>query len=316
VAGRRPRWFWTTCALALLLVAGGAVTAFVGYERTAGPDGAVRGYFAALRRADAGAALAFGDIPDGPRTLLTAKVLREQQRIAPIADVQVVVSQRHGGTATVAVHYDLDFPGDRLRVDDSVQVVRHGRDWHLARVAAYTRLDVLQAADRTSIVGAPVPADPTLVFPGAAPIRVDTAYLMVQDDSSVVTLSGGSDTAIAVGVSPAGAAAVRAALGTALRSCLAGLHPDPRCPLPSARTVPGSVRAALPANAVDALKIAVQPDSSGLVQVSGSLRLSGSYTDLDFDNVAHQHRGGFTLPVQAVSYATAPVALSWQQVAT
>ena len=317
MSGPRRGRYWTAVAFALALILGGAVVAFIGYERSSGPDGAVKAYFAALSRSDAPAALAFGDIPDGPRTLLTSTVLREQQRIAPITDVQVNVTQQHGSRATVSVHYDLGFADGRLRIDDQVDVVRRGHTWHLTTVAADTRLDLLQAADRATIVGAAVPQDHELVFPGAAPIRLDTPLLAIESDTSVITLSGTTDTTIGVSVSSAGRDAARAALTTALRSCLTqGSQADPRCPLPSARVVPGSVRATVPADLADAVGVVVQSDPAGALQLSGSLHLNGQYTALDFNNVASVHRGPFTLPITALAYPRTPLTLQWQQPGT
>jgi hypothetical protein len=317
VARRWRGWFWTAVATAFLTVVAGAVIAFIGYRQTSGPDGAVKGYFAALERSDAASALAFGDIPDGARTLLTSRVLREQQHLAPISNVQITDVQHSGKTATVSVHFVLDFSGERLGVDDSVQVIHRGGSWRLARVAATTRLDVLQAIDRASVVGAPVPPDAVLVFPGAAPIRLDTPYLAVEPETSIVTLSGSNDTAIGITVSTAGRTAIRSVLQTQLQSCLTtGAKADPRCPLPTPRAVPGTVRATLPPNAADAVGMVVQADSSGLVQLTGKLPLNGTYTALDFNNIAHGYRGAFTLPVQALAYPGSPVVVSWQRGST
>ena len=64
----RRALYWSAVVLAVAVLAGGAVFAYLGYRSTAGPDGTVRGYFAALARADAPAALGFGRLPAGPPT--------------------------------------------------------------------------------------------------------------------------------------------------------------------------------------------------------------------------------------------------------
>src|SRR5438445_5262352 len=103
----RPRRavFWLAVSLAVAAILTGGTIALANYLDTSGPDGAVRGYFAALQRGDAAAALGFGDLPDASRALLTGKVLREQKRIAPIRDVTITHTDSASNQATVNVHY-------------------------------------------------------------------------------------------------------------------------------------------------------------------------------------------------------------------
>ncbi|HLY33187.1 MAG TPA: hypothetical protein VKQ07_01515 [Jatrophihabitantaceae bacterium] len=312
--GRHRGAFWTSVAIGAALFVGGAGVAYVGYEHTAGPAGAVKGYFTALEHSDAKIALAYGDLPaDGSRVLLTSTVLREQQHIAPISDVQASTLRQSGNTATVRVTYDLGFSTGRLAVSDTVSTVRRGGSWHLERAAALTRLFVLQAGNRATIVGAPIPDGPLLVFPGAAPIRLDSPYLQVDADTSTISLSSNVDTSISVEVSDAGRIAARAALSSALRSCVTlGAHADPRCPIP-ARTVPGTLHAALAANVVNSIGIVVTPDNDGVLQMTGTIKLNGRYDGLDFNNVASTHRGTFTLQVNALAFAQNPIVLRWQE---
>src|SRR4051794_17201928 len=152
------------------MVATGVTVAALGYTRTSGPDGAVRGYFAALSRGDAPGALAYGDLPAGPHTLLTDTVLHEQQRLAPLRHVTVVRTREHGRTATVSVRYPPGSPARAPAVTADVGVHRSGRNWRLDRVAVPTELEATTAVQRESIAGAGVPVGRTLLFPGALPI--------------------------------------------------------------------------------------------------------------------------------------------------
>lgn len=313
MAGRHRGGFRAAVAVALALVVGGAVLAYVGYERTGGADGAVRGYFAALGRGDAPGALGYGDLPPGPRTFLTSTVLREQLHVASISNVSVLGTHKRGNAATVDVRYDLAFATTRLSVSDSVKVVKRGRSWRLTRAAALTKLDLLQAGDRASIVGAAIPDDPVLIFPGAAPIRLDTPLLSVDPDSAVITMSGSDDTTINVVPSEAGRAAAHRALAAALTSCVHA-DADPRCPLPSERSVPGSVRGTVSASAADDIAVVVTADPTGTLQMIGNVRVVGRYDVLDFDNVVSTKRGAFQLQVDARAYPRTPVTIRWQQV--
>lgn len=315
MAGRHRRSFWSAVVVAVALVVGGGAVAYVGFERTGGADGAVRGYFAALRRGDAPAALGFGDVPDGPHALLTSTVLREQQRIGKISDVTIAKVTRHGDLATVDVRYDLAFSTTLLSVSDSVQVRKHGRSWHLTAVAARTKLDVLQAQDRASIVGAPVPDTAVLVFPGAAPVAVDSPFLQVDPDGSIITLSGTGDTSIGVVPSDAGRAMAHQALDAALAPCVTA-KADPRCPLPSPRSVPGSVRGTLSPNGTNDVAVDVLLDAAGTLRMLGTVTVVGQYQQLDFNNVASTKRGAFKLQVNARAYPVAPLVIRWQQAST
>jgi hypothetical protein len=313
MAGRGREAYWAAVAAALVLIVGGTVLAYVGYERTGGADGAVKGYFAALRRGDAPDALGYGDIPAGSRALLTSRVLREQLHVASISNLSIVAVHKKGDAATVDVRYDLAFPTTRLSATDSIPVVKRGTSWRLTRVAALTKLDLVQAGDRASIAGSAVPDEPVLVFPGAVPIKLDTPYLMVDPDSAIITLAGGDDTTINVVASDAGRAAAHAALNTALASCVTA-SADSRCPLPSARSVPGSVRGALAASAANDVAVVVTADPTGSLEMVGTVRVVGRYDVLDFNNVASTKRGAFKLQVDARAYPRSPLTIRWQQV--
>jgi len=200
--------------LAVAVFVTGGTVALANYLDTSGADGAVRGYFAALQRGDAAAALGFGDIPDGPRTLLTSTVLHEQKRIAPIRDVTITRTASESNQATVGVHYVLAFPDGPQSVDDSVAVYKRDGSWRLSHAAVATRLNLLGASERATIVGAPLPTDVVLVFPGAAPIRLDTGALALDTDTAVVRMDthDGADTSIVVVATDAGMTMVRNAV--------------------------------------------------------------------------------------------------------
>ncbi|MCW2598059.1 MAG: hypothetical protein JWP39_3947 [Jatrophihabitans sp.] len=312
-ARRRRGLFWLAVLVAITAVtaiAVGSLVAYEGYAETSGPEGAVRGYFAALQRADAAAALGFGDIPSGPHTLLTATVLKEQRAIAPIRNLTLGAVQRQGDQATVQVDWTLDFGATHIAAHDSIDVRKHGYSWRLSAVAARTRLQLGQAKSRAAIVGAAIPSDDVLVFPGAAPVRMDTPYLQVDPGSSVITLSSGGLTSLAIVATPGGRTQAKSAVVAALQSCLrAGA--DPRCPLPDHRAIPGSARGTLSADAAGQLSVLVADDPAGLLQVNGTIDATGQFTVLDFDNTASQHRGAMTIPVRATAYAVGPLVVNW-----
>lgn len=311
-AGRRSGPFRFAIALALVALLGGGVFAYLQYQRTAGPDGAVRAYFAALARSDAPAALGFGDVPAGGTALLTSTVLREQQKIAPLRSVHVISVHRDGPRATVTVQYRLLFANGIQQISDTVRVVRRDGSWRLAATAMLSRLRLLQASGRATVVGAPVPTEPVLLFPGAVPLRFDTPYLELTPATSAIELSGGAQTALDVEVTTAGRAAMNGAISAALRSCLTGAHgADPRCPLPDARAVPGTLRATVTGRLEQRTRLTVAPDSHGIIQVSGTAQATGSYTALDFDNLPVAKRGPVTLPMRASAFAVTPLVIRW-----
>jgi hypothetical protein len=310
--------FRTAVVLAAAVFVTGAVVAVRGYERSAGPDGAVRGYFAALERGDAPAALGFGSLPAGADVLLTSTVLRDQQRIAAIADVRIGQVRRSGSRATVAVDYALRFAGGTRQVADSVQVVHTGRRWRLTRTAVPTQIRLLQAVDRATILGAAVPDGTVLMFPGAVPVSFDTAYLQLAPGTDTVALNsaapgGLATTNLTVQVSAAGRGTVLAAVTSALRACLArGASADPTCPLPSDRYVPGSLRGTFPASATARLTLGVSADPSGVIEIdNATIPVTGRSTVLDFNNQPVARSGRISLPVTATIYPTTPVTIVW-----
>lgn len=305
--------FWTAVAVAVAMVVSGGVVAFLAYQDTSGPGGAVRGYFAALGRSDAAAALGFGDVPAGPHTLLTRTVLKEQERLAPIRDVNIIATARHGRVATVTVEYRLNFPDGAQQAVDSVDVVKHGRSWRLARTAVPTTLHLNQALNRATILGAGIPSGTVLLFPGALPITFDSPYLALEPGTAAVRLSDPADTEISVAITPAGQAAVKRALSTAMTRCLAGgAHTDPRCPLPSERYVPGSLHATMGTSALAKLRITLDTDPDGVIDIrADDVPARGRYQRLDFNNLRVAGSGAIRLPVAATAYAREPIVIAW-----
>lgn len=297
--------------LAAVLFVGGGLFALRAYSRTSGPAGAVKGYFAALQRGDAPAALGFGLLPPGPRTLLTTNVLRAQQQEAPITDVRVGTVNSAGGRATVSVSYSLGFSSGIRVVDDRVIVVHQGRNWRLAQAAVATRLVLQQAASRATILDAAVPTGTVLMFPGAVPIIFNTSLLQLAVSTSSVLLDGGGQTKLVVQVSSSGQSAVLAAVTSALQACLAppaGARPALTCPLPSDRYVPGSLRGQFPQSDIAKLTLGVSDQSSGVIEIdAASVTVTdASYTILDANNQPKTGAGTVSLPITATIYPTYP----------
>jgi hypothetical protein len=303
--------FWAAVLLSVVAVVGGALVAYRGYAQAVGPQGVVRSYYAALARSDAPGALALGDLPAGTHTLLTSTVLREQQRIAPISGVQIVAVDQRGSTATVSVRYRLGFASGTRQETDSVALSRRGSTWRLANAAATTQLRVRQAADRAAIVGTAVPEGQTLLFPGAVPIAFDTPYLTLDPASASVRLASAAETDVNVRVADAARAAIRDAIAYDIAACVAdGPKADPRCPQPSDRYVPGSLHGSTK-GAPDRLTLTLDADPHGVIDVAGSVQFSGTYQELDFDNIAVAKSGTLTLPLTATVPAAAPVVVRW-----
>ena len=308
----RRRLFWVAVVGAVALVVAGALLAVRGYERTAGPDGAVRGYFAALARGDSAAALAFGDVPDGPHTLLTADVLKSQQRIAPLRDVTVLATHRQGNRAVVVVRYVLDYPGSPQTINSRVPVHRQGNQWRLDAVAVPTSFDLERAVQRATVVGAGVPDGDTVVFPGAVPIGFDTPYLQLdaaEDSVSFGQASGGLR--VYVEVSPAGKRAVLAEVQRVLTACLAG-RGGAACPQPDERYVPGSIRGSVVGSLAEQVDVSLDDGTAGVLVVKGDVVVEASgYRRLTFLNRAAGGHGRVVLALHARAYAVRPLKLVW-----
>ena len=289
---------------------GGAVVAVAGYAATRGPAGAVRGYFAALQRADAAAALGFGDVPVGSRSLLTPAVLREQRRVASIVHVQVGAVRRTGSRATVQVAYALRFPDATSRVTVRIPVHDGDAGWRLDAAAVTTRLALGSAGQRASVLGRLIPSGPVLAFPGAPPIRFDTPYLALDPGTGIVPGETGARTFTAH-LTPAGRAAVQRAVLAAIRGCLAAAQPATTCPLPTERYLPGSLHGTVGGAATN-VNVSLAPTQVGTVYLTESVPVDAtSYRRLDFHNRVLAGHGRVVLTVLAVAVARPPITVSW-----
>jgi hypothetical protein len=316
VTTRHRGLFWSAVVVACAVLVAGVVMAIQAYGSDSGPDGAVKGYFAALAGGDAPAALSYGGLPSGPRTLLTTNVLRAQQQIAPISDVRVDSVQRSGGRATVAVSYSLGFSNGVREVHDRVQVIDHNHTWRLVSTAVATKLALTQARNRASILDSAVPSGTVLLFPGALPVSFNTALLQLAASTDNVALVSPSRTVVTVQVSSSGRTEVLAALISALQSCLSGGgKAQPSCPLPSDRYVPGSLVGTLspnPTAATAAVNLSVNNDPSGVIEIdSADVSVRGRFTTLDFNNQPIAKTGTIILPVSALVSPTSPVSVQW-----
>ncbi len=307
--GRRRVLFWAGVVGAVVLLVGGGVVAYLGYATTSGPDGAVRGYFAALADGDAAGALAYGALPDGPHALLTDQVLAEQQRIAAIKRFTIRGTTRTGAHAQVRVRYMLDYPGDPQQVDSTVPVDARDGDWRLARVAIPTQLMLPKAAQRASILGTRISAGTVLVFPGAAPVRLDSPYLQLSAAQSGVDFDSGATTEVDVVVSDAGRRQADELVGANLLACVSGRGPR-TCPLPDSRYVPGSLRGRL-VSAHPVLTVSVADSAAGVIEVTGTASVVATYKRLSFQNRVTAGQGSLALPVRAQAYAVNPLTFSW-----
>lgn len=303
--------FWAAALVAVALAVTGGVLAWTGWRNSAGVEGAIHGYFSALQDGDASRALAFGTVPDGPRTLLTGEVLTAQQRIAPIRNVTVLSVTRDGSRAIASVRYTLDYPGAPQVTVDTVGLHRSGSDWRLDEVAVPGTLTLAGAGQRAEIVGAAVPKGQVLMFPGAVPITFDTPYLALDPQSSRVGFTARPGAEVGVAVSVAGRTALVKLVTGELKDCLAKPAAASTCPLPTPMTVPGSLKGSLTGDVDKALRATVTDDPRGMIAVSGTVAFTGSYRTLDFSNQPVARSGKDTLPLTARAYAVKPLVVAW-----
>lgn len=295
--------------LGVALLVAGLVLAVDGFTAGRGPSSTVRDYFSALARSDAATALAYGEVPDGPHTLLTDEVLRAQNRIAPLRLLDVGPARQRGSRAAVPVTYRLGFPGHPHTVTTRIALHEQGGDWYLDEVAVRTQLVVDGASQRAMILGGSVPDSTVLLFPGAVPISFDTPYLS-NTATDYVGFGAEHSTKVTVQLTATGRRAVLAAVGAKLRSCLAG--GDDTCPLPSERYVPGSIRGTLRDPSLPGLNVSVGADPSGRLDIAGPVPvIASSYQALTFRNVAHTGHGPLDLQVNAHAYPVAPLHVVW-----
>jgi hypothetical protein len=168
------------------------------------------------------------------------------------------------------------------------------------------------------IAGTPVPQQAVLFFAGALPVRLDTPNLELGEH--VVHLNGSVPGAIGPSVSPAGKQAVGDAIAAAVSRCARGQAPGYCRLLIDQRVVPGSLRGTIDH---DDLRIAVEKNPKklpprlgalviyGLLHVTGTVTVTGSYQRLDFDNLPVRKSGTLKLSIDAHCYATDPTKVAW-----
>jgi hypothetical protein len=305
----RRRLSWLGVLLGAALLISGVLVAAFGLNRAASPAGVVGDYFAALTRGDAQRALAYGELPAGPREFLTDEVLAEQQRIAPLHEVAVTITSQDDRRARASVRYTMNFATGALATTAVITLHRSGDDWRLDETAVATEIEPSTAAQRLSILGSPLPTGRILLFPGALPVRVDTPFLELVPSLDYVRFGTARPAELPVRISDRGEAAVVAAVRTQLHRCLTG-RADPACPLPSERYVPGSVHGRV-VSELGGLVDLDEADPAGLLRYSGRPTIKGSWQRLDYHNVARHQAGQILLDAHAVGYATAPLRLHW-----
>jgi hypothetical protein len=300
--------YWTAVIVAVAALFAGSLFAYVAYRDTSGPDGAVRGYFDALIRDDAAAAVAFGDVPAGPKDLLTDQVLAEQQSIAPMHDVSITGTTESGDRATVGYSYVLAFPDKAEHYDGSLRLVRHDGGWRLGTTAVATDLQMDQAVDRFNFAGTTVPNGRVLIFPGALPVQFDTPYLRLDPATRSVQFGDGRRTDVRIEPTAAGNRLLTRHLRSELRVCMAAARPSASCPVPSPRMIPGSMHGRV--TGVHCT-YRVTSEAAGTVSISGNAFFVGRYRTLSYDNVPQLHTGRLALPVNAQAYPVAPLSVSF-----
>lgn len=303
------RLFWAATVLALAVTAVGIALAVHGPARPSGPAAVVLRYFAALQRGDAATALSFGRRPAADDRLLTAPVLRDQQRVAPITGVAVASVHRDGDRARVQVSYALDYPDGSTPQRAVLRLRRSHGAWRLLRAAGTTRLVVAPASQRATVLGAAVPDHVVALFPGAAPIGFDTPYLEVSNRSDPVGLRTGAVTVVRPAVDRAGRFAVSVRLQRMLGNCLSS--GGVACPLPPGRVVPGSVRGRR-VGALTAVRVRLARSPLGIVSVRARAAVSARYRALDFRDVPIARQRRVTLLLHTSGYVMAPLRLSWR----
>ncbi|HEX5116201.1 MAG TPA: hypothetical protein VFW65_13480 [Pseudonocardiaceae bacterium] len=303
--------FWFTLLLATALVLGGGSIAAGAYTADAEPGTVVLAYFTALQRGDAAGALGYGSLPIGSTTLLTPAILAAQNAAGPIQDVRVENVQRGGDSAQVEVAYTVGIAAGPVTVDDTVPVVRDGHGWRLAHSAVSQYVSAGDGSDLARFAGFAVPDGELPMFPGAVPVTYLTPNLTLAPGSRVASFDDGGLIAVDATVSAVGRTAIAAAVGTALRACLAGRSATQHlCPAPNPRlAVPGSLRGRLTGPVQRALRFQVS-GTAGLIGVTGNVPVAASYRQLDANDVAST-RTTTAVPVAANAYVTRPDTIWW-----
>lgn len=303
---RRPARWLLAALVAAVLAAGLGEAAAHRYAARSGPESVARQYFQALAGGDAPVALAFAAAPPHGQ-FLTSVVLRQQLRVARLADISVLRSSRSGATATVEVRYRLLFGSGARLVADTVNLVRRGSSWRMSRVAGTASVSAgSPVAGRVRLAGRALPATAVPLFPGALPLAADPQALQVLAqtpagvDRPMIRLA---DTHLVVharvSLSPALRQQAERAAQALLAGCLAPASKDPLCPVAgSARPVPGSLHGSAPALATVHPRIELEP-ASGVIRVRARVPVRGSWQAWDFENQVVRQRGPVTVVLDA-----------------
>jgi hypothetical protein len=206
------------------------------------------------------------------------------------------------------VRYELAFAGAAQKVTATVPVSHASGRWRLKAVAVASQLRTDTAHQRVVTFGPPPANGTSLMFPGAVPLTFDTPLLTLDPASDHVEFGSSPITQVLVDASPTGIKTARAAVLANLRACLAGSGVG-ACPQPSQRYVPGSLRGTL-TSASPALSVSVT-GAAGVLTVSGSVSVSGTYERLTFANRGVAGSGTVQLPISAQSYAVPPLRFVW-----
>jgi hypothetical protein len=299
--------------VAVLALVGGIAFAVTALTKVTSARSTVADYFAALRRADAPAALSLGPRLTGDTRLLTSAVLREQRQLGPISGVNVGDAIENGSRATVAVSYRVGGVAPTTR-NETVALHRKGNGWELDRSSTLVSVHLRNAAHRTTLAGSAVPSTPVHVFPGVLPLRFDTTALQMDPKVPTVTLSADADFNIAVVLSAAGRRALAAQLDSAIAACLR--RPPAPCVLPATagRTVPGSLHGSVsaPPSAGPPQLVLSDTDADGLVNATGTFKANAQWTALDFENQPEQKHGTLTVDYRAQLFVSQPGTIVWQ----
>jgi len=290
--------------LGLIALAGAAFTgqkAVAQYLDSHTPSSAVLRYFEALQSGDAAAALALST-PMADTPYLTNTVLRQQLKVAALADVTASTTSQTSTTAVVAIKYHLQFRDGTEVVDDRAQMIKQGTTWRILNGAGAVHVDAIGfGADRVALAGRPLVDQTAVFFPGALPLSTDTPLVVIPKHPHVTLRRDRTTVLVAPTLSDSAKRTVAEAVDKALAQCLTSANPDPHCPLPyTGRVVPGTLKGkAAPSFASAGASIDLASDGKGLISFGGVTEVTGTWKAWDFNNQVVTQSGKLGLPVQA-----------------